>query len=61
MGHIIFFTNSKKQSQNFKLWAIFWYSTIFNKQGLCINPIKSMTKNIDWGKMQPIPKRLKKY
>ena len=30
-------------------WAIFWYSTIFNKQGLCINPIKSMTKNIGMG------------
>lgn len=27
-------------------WAIFWYATIFNNQGLCLNPTISYTKNI---------------
>lgn len=27
-------------------WAIFWYATIFIKQGLCLNPINSLTRNI---------------
>ena len=27
-------------------WAIFWYSHIFLKKGLCLSPINSLTKNI---------------
>ena len=27
-------------------WAIFWYATIFKKNGLCLLPCKSFTKNI---------------
>jgi hypothetical protein len=27
-------------------WAIYWYATIFKKNGLCVNPIKSFVKNI---------------
>jgi hypothetical protein len=27
-------------------WAIYWYATIFKKNGLCINPMKSFVKNI---------------
>lgn len=27
-------------------WAIFWYATIFENHGLCLNPAKSMTVNI---------------
>ncbi len=27
-------------------WAIFWYATIFENNGLCLNPEKSYTKNI---------------
>ncbi len=27
-------------------WAIFWYATIFNNNGLCLNPVRSMVKNI---------------
>jgi len=27
-------------------WAIFWYATIFENNGLCLNPVVSMTKNI---------------
>lgn len=40
----------RNQNKTLNSWAIFWYSTIFNKSGLCINPIKSMTKNIGIGK-----------
>ena len=27
-------------------WAIYWYASIFNRQGLCLNPVKSFVKNI---------------
>ena len=27
-------------------WAIFWYASVFNKNGLCINPLKSLVLNI---------------
>ena len=27
-------------------WAIYWYATIFKKNGLCVNPIKSFVTNI---------------
>jgi len=27
-------------------WAIFWYATIFQKNGLCLNPVKTFTENI---------------
>lgn len=27
-------------------WAIFWYATIYNNKGLCLNPINSFVKNI---------------
>lgn len=27
-------------------WAIFWYSSIFEKKGLCLSPLVSLTKNI---------------
>lgn len=27
-------------------WAIFWYATIFKNNGLCLNPVNSMVKNI---------------
>ena len=27
-------------------WAIFWYSSIFNKNGICLSPIVSLTQNI---------------
>lgn len=27
-------------------WAIFWYATIFEKKGLCLNPTESFVKNI---------------
>lgn len=30
-------------------WAIFWYATIFEKKGLCVNPIRSLSKNIGHG------------
>jgi hypothetical protein len=27
-------------------WAIFWYATIFKKDGLCLNPIQAFVENI---------------
>ena len=27
-------------------WAIFWYATIYENNGLCINPVRSYVKNI---------------
>ena len=27
-------------------WAIFWYTTIFKKNGLCLHPCRSFTKNV---------------
>ncbi len=41
-------------------WAIFWYATIFNKKGLCINPIKSLTKNIGVGNSATNTHRIEK-
>lgn len=29
-----------------RTWAIFWYATIFEREGLCVNPRLSYTKNI---------------
>lgn len=29
-----------------KTWAVFWYASIFLKNGLCFNPCYSLTKNI---------------
>ena len=36
----------KNNSSEMNTWAIFWYATIFNNNGLCINPIKSFVENI---------------
>ena len=27
-------------------WAIFWYATIFQNNGICLNPVISYTRNI---------------
>ncbi|MEI6067766.1 MAG: hypothetical protein WCP96_10525 [Methylococcaceae bacterium] len=27
-------------------WAIFWYATIFENNGLCLNPVRSLVQNI---------------
>lgn len=29
-------------------WAIFWYATIFENNGLCLNPSKTLVKNIGY-------------
>ena len=31
-------------------WAVFWYAKIFQNNGLCLNPKKTLTKNIGIGK-----------
>ena len=35
---------NKKNKLN--TWAIFWNATIFYHNGLCLNPVKSLVKNI---------------
>ena len=50
----------RNQNKTLNSWAIFWYSTIFDKQGLCINPIKSLVKNIGIGKGATNTKKLDK-
>ena len=50
----------RNENRTLNSWAIFWYSTIFNKQGLCINPIKSMTKNIGMGESATNTKKIEK-
>jgi hypothetical protein len=37
-------TYNKKNKIN--TWAIFWYATIFQNNGLCLNPVKTFTENI---------------
>ena len=34
------------KSNTINTWAIFWYATIFKKNGLCLNPCKSFVTNI---------------
>lgn len=36
----------KNASGQLHTWAVFWYSTIFEQGGLCLNPTKAMTTNI---------------
>ena len=40
--------NQVTNNQNGKLytWAVFWYATIFLNNGFCLNPNKSLVKNI---------------
>jgi hypothetical protein len=34
------------QEGKLNTWAIFWYATIFENQGLCLNPAQSFVRNI---------------
>lgn len=34
------------KSQKISTWAIFWYATIFKKNGLCLNPKRTLVENI---------------
>ncbi|MBF0443636.1 MAG: glycosyltransferase [Oligoflexales bacterium] len=34
------------KSKKINTWAIYWYATIFKKNGLCINPVLSYVRNI---------------
>lgn len=33
-------------SGNINTWAVFWYATIFQNNGLCLNPVVSLVSNI---------------
>ena len=36
----------RNKNKRLKTWAIFWNATIFYNNGLCLNPLKSLTRNI---------------
>lgn len=36
----------KNHNKQMNTWAIFWYTTIFRNQGLCMNPTQSFVENI---------------
>jgi hypothetical protein len=36
----------KNESGAMDTWAIFWYATIFQNDGICINPMRSFVENI---------------
>lgn len=42
-------------------WAIFWYATIFSKNGLCVNPSKSFTENIGFDEKGTHTKVIKNF
>ena len=39
----------RNQNKDINTWAIFWYAVIFIKNGLCLNPVKSLVKNTGIG------------
>jgi hypothetical protein len=40
----------RNHNEDINTWAIFWYAVIFTKNGLCLNPVKSLVKNTGIGK-----------
>lgn len=45
-NHYNFFTQIIRNYENkINTWAVFWYATIFNHKGLCLNPNISLVKN----------------
>ena len=45
-------------SKKLNSWAVFWYATIFQNNGLCLNPTKTLVKNIGIGKFSTNTKSL---
>lgn len=39
----------RNHNEDINTWAIFWYAVIFIKNGLCLNPVKSLVKNTGIG------------
>ena len=49
-GSYNFFSQiEKNKSKKINTWAIFWYATIFQNRGLCLNPKKTLVSNIGIG------------
>ena len=40
----------RNQKKIINTWAIFWYSSIFKNHGICLSPLKSLTRNIGYDK-----------
>jgi hypothetical protein len=50
----------RNHNEDINTWAIFWYAVIFIKNGLCLNPVKSLVKNTGIGKYATHTKFIKK-
>ena len=49
-GSYNFFSQiERNKSKKINTWAIFWYATIFQNKGLCLNPKKTLVSNIGIG------------
>ena len=49
-GSYNFFSQiERNKSKKINTWAIFWYATIFQNRGLCLNPKKTLVSNIGIG------------
>jgi len=50
----------RNQNNDINTWAIFWYAVIFLRNGLCLNPVKSLVKNTGIGNSATHTKFIKK-
>ena len=58
-GSYNFYTQIERNfSKKLNSWAVFWYATIFQNNGLCLNPTKTLVKNIGIGKFSTNTKSL---
>jgi hypothetical protein len=58
-GRYNFYTQIERNfSKKLNSWAVFWYATIFQNNGLCLNPTKTLVKNIGIGKFSTNTKSL---
>jgi hypothetical protein len=44
--HVFWTQITANQKGRLNTWAIFWYATIFENNGLCLNPARSFVRNI---------------
>jgi hypothetical protein len=50
-SHNFFSQIERNLSKKINTWAIFWYATIFQNNGLCLNPKSTLVANIGMGKL----------
>lgn len=57
-SHNFFSQIERNKSKKINTWAIFWYATIFQNRGLCLNPKKTLASNIGIGNSATHTKRI---